>query len=87
MNDQIISQIKNLLSPAARAYLQKIVDGKVPLKRTPGISPLPDGLDSTQVSMLHEIAQANEPGSCGFSYCQQWRFAHDRWRSYRAEIG
>ena len=62
MNDQIISQIKNLLSPAARAYLQKIVDGKVPLKRTPGISPLPDGLDSTQVSMLHEIAQANEPG-------------------------
>ena len=62
MNDQIISQIKNLLSPAARAYLQKIVDGKVPLKRTPGISPLPEGLDSTQVSMLHEIAQANEPG-------------------------
>lgn len=61
MNDQIISQIKNLLSPAARAYLQKIVDGEVPLERPQGVSPLPEGLDATQVSMLHEIAQANEP--------------------------
>jgi hypothetical protein len=59
MNQQIIAQFENLLNPAAKAYLMRIVSGDVPLVLGEGVSPIPDGLNSRQMRVVHQIAQAN----------------------------
>jgi len=58
MNEQIIAQFENLLNPAAKRYLRRIIAGEVPLVLEPGINPIPEGLDSEQTRVVHQIAQA-----------------------------
>ena len=58
MNEQIIAQFENLLNPAAKRYLRRIIAGEVPLVLESGVNPIPEGLDSEQMRVVHQIAQA-----------------------------
>lgn len=60
MNNQIISQIRNLLSPAALAYLNALVSGSQPLETRPGISATPEGLTAAQARVVRSIVQAED---------------------------
>jgi|GEM_PF-1625950 len=60
MNNQIISQIRDLLSPAALAYLNDLVAGRAPLETGTGIGATPSGLTAAQARVVRSIVQAQD---------------------------
>lgn len=60
MNNQIISQIRSLLSPAALAYLNDLVAGRQPLETGTGIGATPEGLTAAQARVVRSIVQAED---------------------------